>query len=91
MTKFQILFFKTKKKKTLLQSFLKIVAIENSKRKKLSKNELKLEEQKTEVVNKEVKRKVDKIRKTKKQSKLTKLENKTQSKTKDWRPCEANR
>ena len=74
-------FFQDKKKKTLVAEFLKIVAIENSKRKKLSKNELKLEEQKTEVVNKEVKRKVDKIRKTKKQSKLTKLE-KTKPKVK---------
>ena len=67
-------FFQDKKKKTLVAEFLKIVAIENSKRKKLSKNELKLEKQKTEVVNKEVKRKVDKIRKTKKQSKLSKPE-----------------
>lgn len=68
-------FFQDKKKKTLVAEFLKIVAIENSKRKKLSKNELKLEKQKTEVVNIEVKRKVDKIRKTKKQVKLSKPEN----------------
>lgn len=64
-------FFQDKKKKTLVAEFLKIVAIENSKRKKLSKNELKLEKQKSKVVNNEVKKKVDKIRKTKKQSKLS--------------------
>lgn len=67
-------FFQDKKKKPLVAEFLKIVAIENSKRKKLSNKEIKLEEQKTEVVNKELKRKVDKIRKTKKQSKLSKPE-----------------
>ena len=65
MIKFQILFSRQKEKKTLVAEFLKIVAIENSKRKKLSNKELKLEEQKSEVVDKEVKIKVDKIRKTK--------------------------
>lgn len=65
-------FFQDKKKKPLIAEFLKIVAIENSKRKNLSKKEQKIEEQESEVIINEVKKKVDKIRKTKKKSEISK-------------------
>lgn len=67
-------FFKDKKKKSLITDFLKIVAIENSKRKKISKKEQKIEEQKSKAINKEVTKVVEKIRKTKKQTVLSKIE-----------------
>ena len=67
-------FFQDKKKKSLITDFLKIVAIENSKRKKISKKEQKIEEQKSKAINKEVTKVVEKIRKTKKQTVLSKIE-----------------
>ena len=67
-------FFQDKKKKSLITDFLKIVAIENSKRKKISKKEQKIEEQKSKAINKEVTKVVEKIRTTKKQTVLSKIE-----------------
>lgn len=59
-------YFKDKKKKSLIAEFLKIVEIENSKRKKISKKEENIAKQKAVKVNLEVKKKVEKIRKEKK-------------------------
>lgn len=67
-------FFQDKKKKSLITDFLKIVAIENSKRKKITKKEQKIEEQKSNAINKEVTKKVEKIRTTKKHTVLSKIE-----------------
>ena len=67
-------FFQDKKKKSLITDFLKTVAIENSKRKKISKKEQKIEEQKSKAINKEVTKVVEKIRTTKKQTVLSKIE-----------------
>lgn len=67
-------FFQDKKKKSLITDFLKIVAIENSKRKKITKKEQKIEEQKSNAINKEVTKKVEKIRTTKKHTVLNKIE-----------------
>ncbi|MFD2890625.1 DNA mismatch repair protein MutS [Flavobacterium chuncheonense] len=63
-------YFNNKDKKTLIGEFLKMVEIENSKRKKITKKE-KIEKEKVEkVVIAEVKEKVEEIRKEKKEQKI---------------------
>jgi len=63
-------YFNNKDKKTLIGEFLKVVEIENSKRKKASAKELKEKEVIQKKVAEEVKVKVDEIRQEKKEKKL---------------------
>jgi DNA mismatch repair protein MutS2 len=62
-------YFQNKKKKELIGEFLKFVEIENSKRKKESAKQLKIQKEKEKKVQQEVKKKVDVIRKKKKEEK----------------------
>jgi DNA mismatch repair protein MutS2 len=63
-------YFNTKNKKELIGDFLKLVEIENSKRKKASAKEIKEKEIIKTVVAKEVEVKVEAIRKEKKEKKI---------------------
>lgn len=63
-------FFENKNKKTLMAEFYKIVQIENSKRKKVSKKEKVKQKAKVEEVKKEAEKKVEVIRKKKKAAKI---------------------
>lgn len=63
-------YFNTKNKKELIGDFLKLVEIENSKRKKVSAKEIKEKEIIKTVVAKEVEVKVEAIRKEKKEKKI---------------------
>jgi DNA mismatch repair protein MutS2 len=63
-------YFNNKDKKTLIGEFLKIVEIENSKRKKLSVKEKKVKEVIQKKVEEEVKVKVEEIRSVKKEKKI---------------------
>jgi DNA mismatch repair protein MutS2 len=63
-------YFNNKDKKTLIGEFLKIVEIENSKRKKLSVKEKKVKEVIQKKVEEEVKVKVEEIRTVKKEKKI---------------------
>jgi DNA mismatch repair protein MutS2 len=63
-------YFNNKDKKTLIGEFLKVVEIENSKRKKASAKELKEKEVIQKKVAEEVKVKVEEIRQEKKEKKL---------------------
>ncbi|WP_298396336.1 DNA mismatch repair protein MutS [Flavobacterium sp.] len=63
-------YFNNKDKKTLIGEFLKVVEIENSKRRKASVKELKEKEVLQKKVAEEVKVQVDEIRKEKKEKKL---------------------
>ncbi|MGB0973352.1 MAG: endonuclease MutS2 [Flavobacteriaceae bacterium] len=58
-------YFNNRQKKKLITEFLKLVEIENSKRKKLTKKEKIAKKKKTEIVKKEVDKKVDVIRQKK--------------------------
>ncbi|NJW53385.1 endonuclease MutS2 [Salinimicrobium oceani] len=60
-------YFQNKKKKELIAEFLKIVEVENSKRKKLSAKEKKVEKAKEKQVMQEAEKKVVEIRKKKKE------------------------
>jgi len=64
-------FFKDKKKKELIAEFLKIVQIENSKRKKQSAKQAKAEKAKELAVKKEAEKHVKVIREKKKEAKKT--------------------
>lgn len=63
-------YFNNKDKKTLIGDFLKMVEIENSKRKKLTVKEIKVKEVIKKQVVEEVKVKVEEIRKEKKEKKI---------------------
>jgi len=63
-------YFNNKDKKTLIGDFLKMVEIENSKRKKLTVKEIKIKEVIKKQVVEEVKVKVEEIRKEKKEKKI---------------------
>lgn len=63
-------YFNNKDKKTLIGDFLKVVEIENSKRKKLSAKEKKIKEVVVKKVIEEVKVKVEEIRTEKKEKKI---------------------
>jgi len=63
-------YFNSKDKKTLIGEFLKIVEIENSKRKKATVKEKKAKEVIQKIIVEEVNAKVDEIRKVKKEKKL---------------------
>ena len=60
-------YFSNKKKKELIAEFLKIVEVENSKRKKISAKEKKAEKAKEKKVQAEAEKKVEEIRKKKKE------------------------
>lgn len=60
-------YFNNKKKKELIGEFLKIVEIENSKRKKLTAQQKKAEKAREKKVQKEAEKKVEEIRKKKKE------------------------
>lgn len=62
-------YFNNKQKRELMDELFKLVQIENSKRKKVSKKEKKVTKQKEQQVINEVKKKVDVIRKKKKEAK----------------------
>ncbi|MFD1095940.1 endonuclease MutS2 [Salegentibacter chungangensis] len=62
-------YFQNKKKKELIGEFLKLVEIENSKRKKQSAKQRKAEKAKEQKLQKEVEKKVEVIRKKKKEEK----------------------
>ncbi|MEW7291793.1 endonuclease MutS2 [Aquimarina sp. 2304DJ70-9] len=62
-------YFNNKKKRELIDEFMKIVQIENSKRKKLSAKQRKVEKAKEQKVVKEVEKKVEVIREKKKEEK----------------------
>ncbi|WP_348797178.1 endonuclease MutS2 [Flavobacterium adhaerens] len=63
-------YFNNKNKKELIGEFLKIVEIENSKRKKITPKEIKAKVEKKKEIIKEVEIKVEEIRKEKKEKKL---------------------
>ena len=63
-------YFNNKDKKLLIGEFLKLVEIENSKRKKATAKEVKVKEEKKKEVIKEVTVQVEEIRKEKKEKKL---------------------
>ena len=63
-------YFNNKNKKVLIGEFLKMVEIENSKRKKVAPKEKKVKEKEQRKVIAEVKQEVDKIRKEKKEKKI---------------------
>jgi len=63
-------YYNSKNKKTLMAEVLKIVEIENSKRKKLSAKEKKVKEKVEKVINEEIKVKVEEIRVEKKEKKI---------------------
>ncbi|MBC7524875.1 MAG: DNA mismatch repair protein MutS [Flavobacterium sp.] len=63
-------YFNTKNKKELLGDFLKIIEIENSKRKKATAKEIIAKDVLKKIVSKEVEVKVEEIRKEKKEKKL---------------------
>lgn len=63
-------YFNNKDKKTLIGEFLKVVEIENSKRKKISAKEKKIKEIVVKQVNAEVNIKVEEIRVEKKENKI---------------------
>ncbi len=63
-------YFKTKNKKELIGEFLKVVEIENSKRKKATPKENKVIEQKKKEIVKEISVQVEEIRKEKKEKKI---------------------
>jgi DNA mismatch repair protein MutS2 len=60
-------YFQNKKKKELIAEFLKIIEMENSKRKKVSPKEKKVEKAKEKKVMQEAEKKVEEIRKKKKE------------------------
>ncbi len=62
-------YFNNKQKKTLLDELFKIIQIENSKRKKISKKQKQLQKAKDKKVVQEVEKKVEVIRKKKKEAK----------------------
>ncbi len=66
-------YFNNKNKKELIGEFLKLVEIENSKRKKATANEIKAAAEKEKEIIKEVSVKVEEIRKEKKEKKLKAL------------------
>lgn len=66
-------YFNNKDKKTLIGEFLKLVEIENSKRKKITLKEKKIQEQIKKEIIQEVTVKVEKIRKEKKEKKIEAL------------------
>ncbi|WP_159799010.1 DNA mismatch repair protein MutS [Flavobacterium sp. MK4S-17] len=63
-------YFSNKNKKELIGEFLKMVEIENSKRKKLTPKEKKVKEVQQKQIVEEVKEKVEEIRKEKKEKKI---------------------
>jgi DNA mismatch repair protein MutS2 len=63
-------YFNNKSKKDLIAEFLKIVEVENSKRKKLTVKEIKVKKEIEKVILEEVKVKVEEIREVKKEKKL---------------------
>ena len=63
-------YFNSKNKKELLGEFLKIIEIENSKRKKATAKEIKQKEEKKKEIIKEVSVQVEEIRKEKKEKKI---------------------
>ena len=63
-------YFNNKNKKELIGEFLKVIEIENSKRKKATAKEIQAKEVLKKVVSKEVEVKVEEIRKEKKEKKL---------------------
>jgi DNA mismatch repair protein MutS2 len=63
-------YFNNKNKKNLIADFLKIVEIENSKRKKLTPKEVKVKKEIEKVIVEEVKTKVEEIREEKKEKKI---------------------
>ena len=63
-------YFNSKNKKTLMAEVLKIVEIENSKRKKLTPKEKKVKEKVEKVIIEEIKVKVEEIRVEKKEKKI---------------------
>lgn len=67
-------YFNNKKKKELIGEFLKLVEIENSKRKKQTQKERRAEKAKEKKVQQEVQKKVEVIRKKKKEEKKMELE-----------------
>ncbi len=67
-------YFSNKKKKELIGEFLKLVEIENSKRKKQSAKERKAEKAKEKKVQQEVQKKVEVIREKKKEEKQKEIE-----------------
>ena len=62
-------FFNNKQKKQLIGEFLKLVAVENSKRKKITKKEKAVQKKKEQAVKQEVEKKVAIIREKKKEAK----------------------
>jgi DNA mismatch repair protein MutS2 len=66
-------YFNNKNKKDLIGDFLKIVEIENSKRKKLTVKEIKVKKEVEKVIVEEVKEKVEAIRVVKKEKKIKAL------------------
>lgn len=60
-------YFQNKRKKELISEFLKVIEIENSKRKKVSAKEKKIEKAKEKKVMQEAEKKVEEIRKQKKE------------------------
>ncbi|TQD40227.1 endonuclease MutS2 [Haloflavibacter putidus] len=62
-------FFNNKNKKNLIGEFLKLIAIENSKRKKVNKKQKKQQEQQKKQLEKEAQKEVVEIRKKKKEEK----------------------
>jgi DNA mismatch repair protein MutS2 len=63
-------YFHNKNKKELIAEFLKMVEVENSKRKKLTVKEIKVKKEIEKVILEEVKVKVEEIREVKKEKKL---------------------
>lgn len=75
-------YFNNKSKKTLFSEILKVVEIENSKRKKISLQEKKKKEEAQKVLLQEVEKKVEVIRKEKKEKKEIQKQQEESNKTK---------
>lgn len=71
-------YFNNKNKKELIGEFLKMVEIENSKRKKATPKEQKIKEIQQKKIIKEVKEKVEEIRQEKKEKKLEAIKKETE-------------
>lgn len=67
-------YFNNKQKRVLMSEFFKLVQIENSKRKKVSVKEQKINKQKEQRIKQEVEKKVNVIRKKKKAAKKKEIE-----------------
>ncbi|RLD27952.1 MAG: DNA mismatch repair protein MutS, partial [Bacteroidetes bacterium] len=66
-------YFENKRKKELVEEFIKIVEVENSKREKVSAKQKKVIKAKKEVIKQEVEKKVNVIRKKKKAEKIKRV------------------